>query len=249
MICREAWSDEHFGDRASLDLFGRQNELADELFKLGKPVVVYLMNGRPLAIPHIVESAAAVLEGWYAGQEAGHAVADILFGQVNPSGKLTITIPREVGQLPIYYNHKPSSRGFAYVDADNRPLFPFGFGLSYTTYEYGEPRLRALEMKTTGSAEVSTTVTNSGKVAGDEIVQLYIHQKVASVTRPVRELKGFQRISLAPGESKVVRFSITPEMLALYDEDLKRVVEPGEFEIIVGPSSDGGKIALLRVVE
>jgi beta-glucosidase len=249
LICREAWSDEHFGDRASLDLFGRQNELADELFKLGKPVVVYLMNGRPLAIPHIVESAAAVLEGWYAGQETGHAVADILFGQVNPSGKLTITIPREVGQLPIYYNHKPSSRGFAYVDADNRPLFPFGFGLSYTTYEYGEPRLRALEMKTTGSAEVSTTVTNSGKVAGDEIVQLYIHQKVASVTRPVRELKGFQRISLAPGESKVVRFSITPDMLALYDEDLKRVVEPGEFEIIVGPSSDGGKIALLRVVE
>ena len=249
LICREAWTDEHFGDRASLDLFGRQNELADEIFKLGKPVVVYLMNGRPLAIPHIVEKADAVLEGWYAGQETGNAAADILFGRVNPSGKLTITIPREVGQLPIYYDHKPSSRGFAYVDADNRPLFPFGFGLSYTTFEYGEPQLGAPELKTNGIVEVSTTVTNSGKVAGDEIVQLYIHQKVASVTRPVRELKGFQRISLAPGEIRTVRFSVTADMLALYDENLNRVVEPGEFEIIIGPSSDTGKAALFRVLE
>ena len=249
LICREAWSSEHSGDRASLDLFGRQNELADVIFKLGKPVVVYLMNGRPLAIPHIVEKADAVIEGWYAGQETGNAAADILFGRVNPSGKLTITIPREVGQLPVYYNHKPSSHGYAYVDADNRPLFPFGFGLSYTTFEYGEPQLSAPEMKTNGIAEVSTTVTNSGKVAGDEIVQLYIHQKVASVTRPVRELKGFQRISLTPGESKSVHFKITPDLLALYDEDLKRVVEPGEFEIIIGPSSDAGKTTLLRVLE
>ena len=249
LICREAWSDKHSGDRASLDLFGRQNELADAIFKLGKPVVVYLMNGRPLAIPQIVEKASTVIEGWYAGQETGNAAADILFGRVNPSGKLTITIPREVGQLPIYYNHKPSSRGYAYVDADNRPLFPFGFGLSYTTFEYGDPQLSAPEMKTNASVEVSTTVTNSGKVAGDEIVQLYIHQKVASVTRPVRELKGFQRISLAPGESKTVHFKITPDMLALYDEDFKRVVEPGEFEIIIGPASDAGKTTLLRLTE
>jgi beta-glucosidase len=249
LICREAWTDEHFGDRASLDLFGRQNELAEAMFKLGKPVVVYLMNGRPLAIPHIVEKADAVLEGWYAGQETGNAAADILFGRVNPSGKLTITIPREVGQLPIYYDQKPSSRGFAYVDADNRPLFPFGYGLSYTTFNDSEPQLSATNMKTNGSVEVSTTVTNTGKVAGDEIVQLYIHQKTGSVTRPVRELKGFRRISLAPGESKTVCFAITPDMLAIYNMDLKRVVEPGEFELIVGPASNEGKTALLHVME
>lgn len=249
LICREAWSDDHFGDRASLDLFGRQSELADALFQLGKPVVVYLMNGRPLAIPQIVEQAGAVLEGWYAGQATGQAAADIIFGRVNPSGKLTITIPRNVGQLPIYYNHKPSSRGFAYVDADNRPLFPFGFGLSYARFEYGEPQLSAPEMKTNGSVEISTSVTNQSQVAGDEIVELYIHQRVASVTRPVRALKGFRRISLAPGESKRVHFTITPDLLALYDMDLKYVVEPGEFEITIGPSSDTGKTAVLTVVE
>ena len=249
LICREAWTDEHFGDRASLDLFGRQNELAEAIFKLGKPVVVYLMNGRPLAIPLIVEKADAILEGWYAGQETGNAVADILFGRVNPSGKLTITIPRSVGQLPIYYAQKPSSRGFAYVAADNRPLFPFGFGLSYTTFAYGEPQLSASEMKTDGSVEVSGTVANTGIVAGDEIVQLYIHQKVASVTRPVRELKGFQRIHLAPGGRQTVRFTLTPEKLALYNTDLDRVVEPGEFEITIGSSSNEGKTALLRVIE
>jgi beta-glucosidase len=172
-----------------------------------------------------------------------------LFGRVNPSGKLTITIPREVGQLPIYYDQKPSSRGFAYMDADNRPLFHFGYGLSYTTFAYSEPQLSAAEMKTNGSVEVSATVTNTGKVAGDEIVQLYLHQKVGSVTRPVRELKGFRRINLSPGESKTVRFAITPEMLTIYDLDLKRVVEPGEFEITLAPSSDAGKTAVLRVVE
>ena len=249
LIGREAWTDEHFGDRASLGLFGRQNELADRIFKVGKPVVVYLMNGRPLAIPHIVEHAGAVLECWYAGQETGDAAADILFGRVNPSGKLTITIPREVGQLPIYYDQKPSSRGFAYVDAESRPLFPFGYGLSYTTFSYGEPRLSVTEMKTNGTAGVSATVTNTGKVAGDEIVQLYIHQKTASVTQPVRALKGFESIHLAPGESKDVHFTITPELLAIYDLELQRVVEPGEFEIIIAPSSGEGKAALLRVVE
>ena len=249
LICREAWSADHFGDRASLDLFGRQNELAEAIFNLGKPVVVYLMNGRPLAIPHIVEKADAVLEGWYMGQETGHAAADILFGRVNPSGKLTITIPREVGQLPIYYNHKPSSHGYPYLDADNRPLFPFGFGLSYTTFAYSRPVLSAAEMKTNGRVEISVTVTNTGKMAGDEIVQLYIHDKVASVTRPVAELKGFRRVSLAPGKNETVSFTITPDMLAFYDMEMNRVVEPGEFEITLGPSSSEGKTALLRVVE
>lgn len=249
LICRESWSREHVGDRDSLDLFGRQHELADAMFNLGKPVVVYLMNGRPLAIPHVVEKAAAVLEGWYMGQETGNAAADILFGSVNPSGKLTITFPRDAGQLPMFYNHKPLSRGYPYVNANNKPLFPFGFGLSYTTFSYSEPQLSAPEMKPDGKVEVSVTVTNTGKVAGDEIVQLYVHDKVASVTRPVRELKGFRRVSLAPGKSESVSFSITPDMLAFYDADMKRVIEPGEFEFTVGPSSTEGKTATLRVVE
>ncbi len=249
LICREAWAADHIGDRVSLDLFGAQNQLADSIFKLGKPVVVYLMNGRPLAIPHIVEKADAVLEGWYAGQETGNAVADILFGNINPSGKLTMTIPRHVGQVPIYYNHKPSGRGFSYMDSDNSPLFPFGFGLSYTTFSYGEPRLSAKEMPLDGSTEVEVTITNTGSRRGDEIAQLYIRDKVASVTRPVKELKGFKRISLAPGASATISFSITPDMLSFYNEELQRVVEPGDFEITVGPSSVEGKSITLGVVE
>jgi beta-glucosidase len=249
LICREAWSADHIGDRASLDLFGAQNELAEAIFRLGKPVIVYLMNGRPLAIPHIIEKAHAVLEGWYMGQETGNAAADILFGDVNPSGKLTMTIPRSVGQVPIYYNQKPSARGFRYMDLDNSPLFPFGFGLSYTTFGYEEPRLSNHEIPLNGKAEVSVKLTNTGNRHGDEIVQLYIHDIVASVTRPVKELKGFQRVSLAPGASKTVSFSITPDMLSFYNEDLRRIVEPGDFEIIVGPSSAEGKSITLRVVE
>ncbi len=247
LISREAWSQRHIGDRASLDLFGAQNELAERIFDLGKPVVVYLMNGRPLAIPDVVERADAVLEGWYMGQETGNAAADILFGDVNPSGKLTITIPRSVGQVPIYYDQKPSSRSFAYVDSKNTPLFPFGFGLSYTKFEYGEPQLAATSIKPDGQTVASVTVTNTGSRAGDEVVQLYVHDKVASVTRPVRELKGFKRVGLAPGASETVSFTITPDMLSLYNIDMKRVVEPGEFEIVLGPSSAFGKSVTLRV--
>lgn len=248
LICRESWSQDHFGDRASLDLFGRQNELAAAIFHLGKPVIVHLMNGRPLAIPHIVEQADALLEGWYLGQETGNAVADILFGNANPSGKLTVTIPREVGQIPIYYNHKPSSRGFPYLDAERTPLFPFGFGLSYTTFAYGEPTLESAEIPVDGSTALGITVSNTGKTAGDEIAQLYIRDKTASVTRPVRELKGFQRIHLSPGQTKTLTFPITPDMLALWNQDLKHTVEPGEFEITVGPSSVEGKTTVLHVL-
>lgn len=249
LISREAWSKEHFGDRASLDLFGAQNELADAMFTLGKPVVVYLMNGRPLAIPHVIEKADAVLEGWYMGQETGNAAADILFGDINPSGKLTITFPRSAGQLPIYYNQKPSARGFAYVDADNSPLFPFGFGLSYSRFDYGEPQLTKNRLSPGEPVEVNVTVTNAGRRAGDEIVQLYIHDKVASVTRPVRELKGFKRISLAPGKSETVSFAITPDMLSFYNTDMQRIVEPGDFEIMLGTSSARGKTTTLHVIE
>jgi beta-glucosidase len=234
LVCREAWAPEHFGDRASLGLLGAQQQLADAIFSLGKPTIVYLMNGRPLAIPEVVAKADAVLEGWYAGQETGNAAADILFGSVNPSGKLTITIPRSAGQLPLAYDHKPSSRGYPYLDESHEPLFPFGFGLSYTTFTYANPMVEPARIKPDGNAVAKVTVTNTGKLAGDEIVQLYIHDKLASVTRPVRKLAGFRRISLAPGESRVVSFPITPHALSLIDANLKRVVEPGAFEILVG---------------
>ncbi|MEO8615248.1 MAG: glycoside hydrolase family 3 C-terminal domain-containing protein, partial [Luteolibacter sp.] len=249
LICRESWAPHHIGDRSSLDLIGAQNQLADAIFALGKPVVVYLMNGRPLAIPKIIERANAVLEGWYAGQETGNAAADILFGQVNPSAKLTITVPRSVGQIPIYYNHKPSSHSFSYLDEVSSPLFPFGFGLSYTKFDCGPVKLSAAAIKRDGHAQARVIVTNSGSTAGDEIVQLYITDRVASVTRPVKSLKGFRRIHLAPGASQQVEFQITPEMLSLYDETMNRVVEPGEFEIIIGNSSAADNLAVLNVTE
>jgi beta-glucosidase len=234
LVCREAWGPDHFGDRASLGLLGAQQRLADSILALGKPTLVYLMNGRPLAIPGIVDKADAVLEGWYAGQETGNAAADILFGTVNPSGKLTITIPRSVGQLPLAYDHKPSSRGYPYLDESHEPLFPFGFGLSYTTFSYANPVVEPARIRPDGGAVARVTVANTGRRAGDEIVQMYVHDRIASVTRPLRQLKGFQRITLAPGESRVVSFRVSPDMLALIDADLERVVEPGEFEILIG---------------
>lgn len=250
-ISREAWAGNHIGDRVSIELIGGQNDLADAMFALGKPVVVYLMNGRPLAIPKIVEKADAILEGWYMGQETGTAAADILFGDVNPSGKLTITIPRFTGQVPVYYNHKPGARIYNYVDATNQPLYQFGFGLSYTTFSYSDPALSALSMAKDRSVTLSATVTNSGNVAGDEVVQFYIRQKVGSVTRPVKELRGFKRISLPPGQSKTVEFTINRETLAYHDINMNYTTEPGEFDLMVGPSSVTAQLkrAVLRVTE
>ena len=236
-LCREGWAKEHIGDNSTLDLFGEQSELADAIFALGKPVVVYLMNGRPLSINKIAEKAPAIIEGWYMGQETGTAAADVIFGDVNPSGKLTITVPKSVGQVPLYYNHKPSAQFVDYISHDRFPLFYFGFGLSYTTFNYDKVKLEKDKIKVGESTSVSVNVTNAGKVAGDEIVQLYIRDKVSSVTRPVKELKGFQRISLNPGESKTVKLEITPENLSFHNIDLKFVVEPGDFEIMVGSSS------------
>jgi len=246
---RESWGGKHIGDRSSLDLPGAQNELAQAIFALGKPTVVYLMNGRPLAIPQIIDKAGAVVEGWYAGQETGHAAADVLFGDVNPSGKLTITVPRSLGQLPVYYNAKPGSRIYDYVDETNKPLFPFGFGLSYSTFTVSNPTLSAPEMKTDGNVQVTTTVTNTGKVAGDQIVQLYVHPTVSSVTRPVKELRGFQRVSLAAGESKTVTLTIDHESLAFHDIHMNRVVEPGTVEVMVGTSSVDLKTVKLKVTK
>jgi beta-glucosidase len=247
VFSREAWAANHLGDRAELDLPGPQSQLADAIFALDKPVVVYLMNGRPLAIPNIIEKADAVLEGWYMGQETGSGAADIIFGDVNPSGKLTITVPRSVGQLPVYYDAKPGARIYNYVDETNKPLFPFGFGLSYTTFDYATPTLSAATIRKDGKASISTVVTNTGAVAGDEIVQFYIRQRVSSVTRPIKELRGFQRITLKPGESKTVVFGVTRDTLAFHDVNMNYTVEAADFDLMIGPNSAVTKRATLRV--
>ena len=236
-LCREAWAKTHIGDNMTLDLFGEQSELADAITALGKPVVLYLMNGRPLAINELAEKVPAIIEGWYMGQETGTAAADIIFGEVNPSGKLTITFPKSAGQLPLYYNHKPSAQYMDYLSQDVNPLFSFGYGLSYTRFRYGKPVLRKTGINKGDTARVTVEVTNTGKVAGDEIVQLYIRDVVSTVTRPVKELRGFARISLKPGETRKVTFDITPDKLAFHNLDMKFVVEPGDFEIMTGPSS------------
>ncbi len=236
-LCREAFAKNHIGDNMTLDLFGEQNELVDAMFALEKPLVVYLMNGRPLSVNNLVEKAPAIIEGWYMGQETGTAAADVIFGDVNPSGKLTITVPKSVGQLPLYYNHKPAAQFLDYISLDTNPLFHFGFGLSYTTFKFGKLSLEKEKIKVGESTKVSVEVTNTGKVAGDEIVQMYIRDMISSVTRPVKELKGFKRISLKAGESKMVTLNILPEHLSFTNIDMKDTIEPGEFEIMVGNSS------------
>lgn len=233
---REAWSLKHMGDRMSLDLIGRQEELAKSLAATGKPVIVFLFNGSPLSAQNVAQAASVVFECWYLGQECGRAVAEVLFGDVNPSGKLPISIPRSAGQLPVFYNHKPSARrGFLWDDA--KPLFAFGYGLSYTTFEIRGVRLQEERIKRGASTVALAEVTNTGKRAGSEVVQVYIRDRVSSVTRPVKELKGFQKIELLPGETKTVVLSITSDSLAFYDVGMNYTVEPGEFEIMVGTSS------------
>ena len=233
---REAWADNHLGDRQSLDMYGQQNDLAKALFDLGKPTVVFLLNGRPLSVNLLAERADALVEGWYLGQETGFAAADLLFGRANPGGKLPVSFARNAGQLPIFYNHKPSARR-GYIDGVTTPLFPFGFGLSYTTFAISEPRLSSAKIGVDGTTKVSVDVANTGKVAGDEVVQLYIRDDISSATRPVKELKGFQRITLQPGEKRTVTFDIKPTDLRFYNFEMKRLVEPGSFTISVGPNS------------
>jgi len=236
-LCREAWAKTHIGDNMTLDLFGQQEDLVKEITALGKPVVVYLMNGRPLSINYIAQNVPAIIEGWYMGQQTGTAAADIIFGDVNPSGKLTITVPKSAGQLPMFYNYKPSAQANEYLSQDNLPLYHFGYGLSYTKFRFANLKLSKQKIRKNETVTVKVDVTNTGKYAGDEIVQLYIRDRVSSVTRPVKELKGFKRISLKPGETKSVALKITPEHLAFHNIDVKFVVEPGEFEIMVGNSS------------
>jgi beta-glucosidase len=233
---REAWSFQHLGDRARLDLIGRQEELVKAMLATGKPVIVFLFNGRPLAIEWLSRAAPVIFECWYLGQETGRAVADVLFGDFNPGGKLPITIPRSVGHLPAFYNHKPMARR-GYLFDDITPLYPFGFGLSYTTFEMRNVRLAKSRVRADGSTRVAADLINTGKRAGSETVQMYIRDRVSSVTRPVKELKGFQRVWLEPGETRTVEFAIGPEALTFYDIAMNCVVEPGEFEIMVGTSS------------
>ena len=244
---KEGWADNHLGDRDSLELVGRQNDLVRAVLETGKPTVVILINSGPLSINYIAEKVPAILEGFYLGQETGIAVADVLFGDYNPAGKLPVSFPRSVGQLPIYYNHKPTAKR-GYLFTSKEPLFPFGYGLSYTTFEYSNLTVAPAQIGPAGRAEVSVTVTNTGKRAGDEIVQLYIRDLVSSVTRPVMELKDFKRITLAPGESKRVAFTITPDKLSFLDLNMNRVVEPGWFDIMVGASSVKYQKAKLEVV-
>jgi beta-xylosidase len=244
---REAWSEQHLGDRDSLDLLGAQNDLVKAVVETGTPTVVLLINGRPLSINYIAEHVPAIIEGWYLGQEGGTAAANVLFGDVNPGGKLPITFPHSVGDLPDFYNHKPSANR-SYAFSTRKPLFPFGYGLSYTTFRFDNLRVEPPKIEVGGTAKVSVDVTNTGSRDGDEVPQLYIHQKLASVTRPVIQLQGFQRTTLKAGEKKTVEFTITPETLSMLDRDMHRVVEPGIFEIMVGPSSDQTSTVPLALV-
>jgi beta-glucosidase len=234
--------------RSSLDLPGRQLDLVKAVQATGKPVIVVLMNGRPLTINWIAENCPAILETWFAGTEAGNAIADVLFGDVNPGGKLPVTFPRAVGQEPLYYNHMNTGRppdapganekySSKYLDVSWTPLFPFGYGLSYTQFRLSNLQLSAQRIRPDGRLTASVEVENTGQRAGDEVVQLYIRETAASVTRPVKELKGFERVTLRPGEKRRVEFTLTPQQLGFYNRELRFVVEPGEFKIFVGNSS------------
>ena len=244
--------------RTSLDIPGNQQLLLKSLVATGKPVILVLMNGRPLQINWANEYVPAILEAWFPGTEAGNAVADVLFGNYNPSGKLSITFPKNVGQIPIYYSHKNTGRPYEaeppkfksnYLDVSNEPLYPFGYGLSYTTFSYSDIRLNKNSFKAGESIQATVTLTNTGKYNGVETVQLYIRDMVGSVTRPVKELKGFKKIELKAGESRDITFEISEEELKFYNADLKYVAEPGDFRLFIGTSSSEVKEAAFKLVK
>ena len=243
---REAWSETHMGDRDDITLVGEQVELIEALSALDKPMVGVIISGRPLALTNVQDKFDALLYGFLLGQETGGALADVLFGDVSPSGKLPVTLPRSVGQLPSFYNHKPTSRrGYAFSDAS--PLYPFGFGRSYTTFEMSEPRLTNASIRDT--ITVTVDVTNTGDRAADEVVQIYVRDDVATVTRRVKELKGFQRVTLAPGETQTVSIDLGPDAFSFYNRDMERVVEPGTFTIMAGPDSENIQSTTLTLSE
>ncbi len=248
VVGERAWDTGEAASRASLGLPGVQQELIEAVHETGTPVVAVIVTGRPLAIPWMAEHVPAILEAWHPGIQGGNAVADILWGDVNPSGKLPVSFPRSVGQVPIYYSRDHTGRPrdennkftSKYLDSPNTPLYPFGHGLSYTTFEYSDLALSADTIDADGTVTVTATVRNTGAVAGAEVVQLYIRDLVASVVRPVRELKGFTKVSLAPGERRTVRFTLGPRELGFYDQGMQFIVEPGVFSVWVGRSSDEG---------
>lgn len=238
---RESWDIRHMGDRTDITLYGRQEQLVKAMINTGKPVVAFLFNGRPLATNYLSEHAHAIFECWYLGQETGTAVADVLVGDYNPGGKLPISVPRSAGHIPVYYNHKPSDRrGFLHDSV--APLYPFGFGLSYTRFEISNVALKDKSIEAYDSTAVKCEITNTGERAGSDVVQMYIRDLVSTVTRPVKELKGFEKVWLEPGETKMVELEIKADTLAFYDINMQYVVEPGEFEIMVGTSSQSSDL-------
>ncbi len=242
--------------RTSLDLPGKQLDLVKAIHATGKPYVVVLMNGRPLVLNWLAENSPAMLETWFSGTQGGNAVADVLFGDVNPGGKLPVSFPRSVGQEPLYYNQKNTGRppdasnkySSKYIDAPWTPLFPFGYGLSYTQFRFTNLQLSAPRITPDGKLTASVDVTNTGQRAGDEVVQLYIRDMASSVTRPIKELKGFERITLKPGEQRHVSFTLTPAELGFYNREMRFVVEPGAFKVFVGPNSSDLQEASFEVV-
>jgi beta-glucosidase len=228
-------------DSVDLRLPGVQSELAQAILAVGKPVALVLLNGRPLAIPELADKASAILEAWLPGEEGAGAVADVLFGEANPGGKLPISFPRHVGQVPVFYNQKPSGGKsnwhLNYVSVQAGPLYPFGHGLSYTSFEYYDFSIASSQAAAGAAVDVGVAIRNSGKLAGDEVVQLYVCDEYGCVPRPVRELKGFTRLTLQPGETRRVTFHLPVNQLAFYDEDMNLVVEPGTIKIMVGASS------------
>jgi beta-glucosidase len=250
------WMSGEAASRGILDLPGVQQELAEKIIGTGKPVIVVLSNGRPLTIPWLDKNAPAILETWYLGTMAGHSIADVLFGDYNPSGKLPATFPYAVGQVPIHYSMKNTGRPMdpnnkytsKYLDIPNEPLYPFGFGLSYTNFTYGEVSLNADQVSPAGELKVTVRITNSGSLQGEEVVQLYVRDMVGSVTRPLKELKGFQKISLNAGDFRDVVFTLTPEDLSFYRQDMSFGTEPGRFKVFVGTNSRDVKEADFELV-
>ncbi len=245
-MCREGWATYHLGDRDTLRLRADQNRLAQAIFALGKPVVTVLINACPVTVNRIVKKTDALIEGWNLGQEGGTAMADVLFGKTDPGGKLPVTIPRSVGMVRYNYDEQPAAhRG--YLFAKNSPLFPFGYGLSYTTFHIGAPHLSAHTLAPGGTVTVTVNVRNTGKVAGSEVVQMYVHQLVTSVAEPTRELKGFKRVWLAPGAAQQVRFTLRRKDFAIWNQFMRHVVEPGTVHVMVGPNSVDLKTATLQL--
>lgn len=237
-MSREGWAPDHLGDLPTLELLNHQNELIKEIVSVGKPTCAFVNSGPPLSIGDLVNSVPAVMQCWYLGQEGGYAMADALFGEINPNGKLPISFPRTAGHIPAFYNYKPSARRGYNLGFTVSPLFAFGHGLSYTTFQYSGLKLSSAQMKMNGTVTVSVEVKNTGSRRGAEVVQLYIRDDYSSVTRPVKELKGFKKIWLEPGQSQTVSFVINKEMLSFYDTNMKWVAEPGDFTLMVGTASD-----------